>query len=146
MSYHKKHTKNNIAKSIQNGNKPVSSIVFWFPAHGNHVSHSGMCSLYILFTSLNFFRLMILACLKKPYACMHSKWHIIWNFHYRITDNSNNVDCNRLIPKIRLYFKIYKYINRCVWSIWAKYVHSISIGLSKWTFYKICKYFLNSAY
>ena len=71
MSYHKKHTKNNIAKSIQNGNKPVSSIVFWFPAHGNHVSHSGMCSLYILFTSLNFFRLMILACLKKPYVCIH---------------------------------------------------------------------------
>ena len=33
------------------------------------------------------------------------------NFHYRITDNSNNVGCNRLIPKIRLYFKFYKCIN-----------------------------------
>ena len=71
ISYHKKHTKNNFTKSIQKGNKPVSSLVFWFPVHGNHVSHSGMCSLYILFTSLNFFRLMILAYLKKPYVCMH---------------------------------------------------------------------------
>ena len=71
MSYHKKHTKNNIAMSIQKGSKPVSFLVFCFPAQGNHVSHSGVCSLYILFTSLNLLRLMILSCLNKPYVSMY---------------------------------------------------------------------------
>ena len=144
MSYHKKHTKNNIAMSIQKGSKPVSFLVFCFPAQGNHVSHSGVCSLYILFTSLNLLRLMILSCLNKHmYLCIKN-WHIILSLHYRITDNSNNVDCKRLIiPKIRLYFKIYNYINRCLWLIWAKHIsdyrseHSTrTVSISKILFIK----------
>ena len=70
MIYHQKHMKNNIAMSIQKRNKSVSFLVFCFPAQGNKVSHSGMCSLYILFTSLNLYRLVILSRLNKPSVYM----------------------------------------------------------------------------